>query len=97
MDNNIQNNRRSRYEVAAATTNRTKSDCEDFSDDSLEGVSLPPPPPPPCVPPPPSLSAPVTPSKRGSIAWEISLDNCTEHAKKQSAGVADKSEKVRMR
>ena len=55
-------------------TNR-KSDCDDFSDDSLEGLSLPPPPPPPVVPPPPSLSAPVTPSKRGSIAWEINLDD----------------------
>lgn len=51
------------------------SDSEEFSDDSLEGQSLPPPPPPPVVPPPPSLSAPVTPSKRGSIAWEINLDD----------------------
>lgn len=49
-------------------------DDEDFSDDSLEGSSLPPPPQPPLVPPKPSLSAPVTPSKRGSIAWEINLD-----------------------
>lgn len=51
-----------------------KTDEEEFSDDSLEGSSLPPPPQPPFVPPKPSLSAPVTPSKRGSIAWEINLD-----------------------
>lgn len=48
---------------------------EDFSDDSLEDTSLPPPPPPPVVPPPPSLSCPVTPSKRNSIAWDINLDD----------------------
>lgn len=48
---------------------------EDFSDDSLEDTSLPPPPPPPVVPPPPSLSCPVTPSKRSSIAWDINLDD----------------------
>lgn len=48
---------------------------EDFSDDSLEDTSLPPHPPPPTVPPPPSLSCPVTPNKRGSIAWEINLDD----------------------
>lgn len=36
---------------------------------------MPPPPPPPIIPPPPSLSAPVTPSKRGSIAWELNLDD----------------------
>lgn len=53
---------------------RKSSDCDDFSDDSLEGLSLPPPPPPIVVPPPPSLSAPVTPNKRTSVAWEISLD-----------------------
>lgn len=53
----------------------SESTDEEFSDDSLEGQSLPPPPPPPIVPPPPSLSAPVTPSKRGSIAWEINLDD----------------------
>ncbi|XP_055685551.1 uncharacterized protein LOC129791411 isoform X3 [Lutzomyia longipalpis] len=51
------------------------NDSDDFSDDSLEETSLPPPPPPPVVPPPPTLSAPVTPSKRGSIAWEINLDD----------------------
>lgn len=68
-------------------TKQQQSDSEDFSDDSLEGVSLPPPPPPPVVPPPPSLSAPATPSKRGCIAWEIMLDDKNtknEHAKKQS-------------
>lgn len=48
---------------------------DDFSDDSLEETSLPPPPPPPVVPPPPSLSCPVTPSKRSSIAWDINLDD----------------------
>lgn len=53
---------------------RKSDEDEDFSDDSLEGMSLPPPPQPPLVPPKPSLSAPVTPSKRGSIAWEINLD-----------------------
>ncbi|XP_065078715.1 mucin-2 isoform X2 [Ochlerotatus camptorhynchus] len=51
------------------------SDEERFSDDSLEESSLPPPPGPPTVPPPPSLSAPVTPSKRHSIAWEVNLDD----------------------
>lgn len=48
---------------------------ESFSDDSLEDTSLPPPAPPPVIPPPPSLSAPVTPSKRHSIAWEVNLDD----------------------
>ncbi|XP_055645081.1 uncharacterized protein LOC129780626 isoform X2 [Toxorhynchites rutilus septentrionalis] len=51
------------------------SDEERFSEDSLEESSLPPPPGPPTVPPPPSLSAPVTPSKRHSIAWEVNLDD----------------------
>lgn len=55
-----------------------KTDDEEFSDDSLEGSSLPPPPQSPFVPPKPSLSAPVTPSKRGSIAWEINLDENTD-------------------
>ncbi|KAG5674576.1 hypothetical protein PVAND_004530 [Polypedilum vanderplanki] len=57
--------------------NVTEDDDEDkFSDDSLEDTSLPPPAPPPIfVPPPPSLSAPVTPSKRHSIAWEVNLDD----------------------
>lgn len=60
--------------------NSQLSDNEDdedkFSDDSLEDTSLPPPAPPPIVvPPPPSLSAPVTPSKRHSIAWEVNLDD----------------------
>lgn len=51
-------------------------DDDKFSDDSLEDTSLPPPNPPPIVvPPPPSLSAPVTPSKRHSIAWEVNLDD----------------------
>lgn len=53
-----------------------EDDDEDkFSDDSLEDTSLPPPAPPPVIPPPPSLSAPVTPSKRHSIAWEVNLDD----------------------
>lgn len=57
---------------------RIDSDDDRFSEDSLEDTSLPPPPPPPVVPPPPSLSAPVTPSKRHSIAWEVNLDDlCT--------------------
>lgn len=63
-----------RIEACAKSPRSRKSDDEDFSDDSLEGTSFPPPPPPPFVPPKPSLSAPVTPSKRGSIAWEINLD-----------------------
>jgi hypothetical protein len=50
-------------------------DEDKFSDDSLEDTSLPPPAPPPVIPPPPSLSAPVTPSKRHSIAWEVNLDD----------------------
>lgn len=57
---------------------RIDSDDDRFSEDSLEDTSLPPPPPPPVVPPPPSLSAPVTPSKRHSIAWEVNVDDlCT--------------------
>lgn len=52
-----------------------ENDEDRFSEDSLEESSLPPPPPPPVIPPPPSLSAPVTPSKRHSIAWEINLDD----------------------
>ncbi|XP_058055452.1 mucin-5AC [Anopheles bellator] len=60
---------------AASRTSRHDSDDERFSDDSLEESSLPPPPGPPTVPPPPSLSAPVTPSKRHSIAWEVNLDD----------------------
>uniref|UniRef100_A0AAG5CWG4 Uncharacterized protein n=1 Tax=Anopheles atroparvus TaxID=41427 RepID=A0AAG5CWG4_ANOAO len=59
------------------TSGRADSDEERFSDDSLEESSLPPPPGPPTVPPPPSLSAPVTPSKRHSIAWEVNLDDPT--------------------
>lgn len=55
--------------------NGAVSDDDRFSDDSLEDTSLPPPAPPPVVPPPPSLSAPVTPSKRHSIAWEVNLDD----------------------
>lgn len=53
------------------------SDEDRFSEDSLEEMSLPPPvtTAPTIVPPPPSLSAPVTPSKRHSIAWEINLDD----------------------
>ncbi|XP_063698803.1 putative uncharacterized protein DDB_G0277255 isoform X2 [Culicoides brevitarsis] len=52
-----------------------ENDEDRFSEDSLEESSLPPPPPPPVIPPPPSLSAPVTPSKRHSVAWEINLDD----------------------
>lgn len=56
--------------------NKDESEEDRFSEDSLEGDnSLPPPAPPTIVPPPPSLSAPVTPSKRHSIAWEINLDD----------------------
>lgn len=52
---------------------------DDFSDDSLEDTSLPPPPiPQPLVPPTTSLSAPVTPNKRGSIAWEININESNE-------------------
>lgn len=55
---------------------KLSDDDEDkFSDDSLEDTSLPPSAPPIVVPPPPSLSAPVTPSKRHSIAWEVNLDD----------------------
>uniref|UniRef100_A0A182LSW7 Uncharacterized protein n=1 Tax=Anopheles culicifacies TaxID=139723 RepID=A0A182LSW7_9DIPT len=61
--------------IPARTAGRPDSDDERFSDDSLEESSLPPPPGPPTVPPPPSLSAPVTPSKRHSIAWEVNLDD----------------------
>uniref|UniRef100_A0A182QFK7 Uncharacterized protein n=1 Tax=Anopheles farauti TaxID=69004 RepID=A0A182QFK7_9DIPT len=61
--------------IASRATGRPDSDDERFSDDSLEESSLPPPPGPVTVPPPPSLSAPVTPSKRHSIAWEVNLDD----------------------
>ncbi|XP_052893818.1 mucin-5AC isoform X2 [Anopheles moucheti] len=61
--------------LPSRTAGRPDSDDERFSDDSLEESSLPPPPGPPTVPPPPSLSAPVTPSKRHSIAWEVNLDD----------------------
>lgn len=54
-------------------------DENDFSDDSLEDASLPPPAPTqPLVPPTPSLSAPATPNKRGSIAWEININDDIE-------------------
>lgn len=68
-------------------------DSEDFSDDSLEDTSLPPPPPPPVVPPPPSLSCPVTPSKRGSIAWDINLDDPLDgtSAGATATGLGDKA------
>lgn len=72
-------------------------DDDNFSDDSLEGVSLPPQPPPPVVPPPPTLSAPATPNKRSSIAWEIMLEDKNtknEHARKQSAAAIIDCEKV---
>ncbi|XP_050087410.1 mucin-5AC isoform X2 [Anopheles aquasalis] len=59
----------------ARKSRHDSDDDERFSDDSLEESSLPPPPGPPTVPPPPSLSAPVTPSKRHSIAWEVNLDD----------------------
>lgn len=74
-------NRSRRKKSSASSTGRLRNgnddddDSEDFSDDSLEDGSLPPPPPPPLIPPPPSLSCPVTPSKRGSIAWDINLDD----------------------
>ncbi|XP_035914926.1 mucin-5AC isoform X3 [Anopheles stephensi] len=61
--------------IPSRASGRPDSDDERFSDDSLEESSLPPPPGPPTVPPPPSLSAPVTPSKRHSIAWEVNLDD----------------------
>ncbi|XP_035793215.1 mucin-5AC-like isoform X2 [Anopheles albimanus] len=61
--------------AGARTSRHDSDDDERFSDDSLEDSSLPPPPGPPTVPPPPSLSAPVTPSKRHSIAWEVNLDD----------------------
>lgn len=88
--NHCHNGRRSHYDLSPMG----KSDCEEFSDDSLEGLSLPPPPPPhSCVPP--SMSEPVTPIKRGSIAWEINLDDCSKEHASRSAGVAQKFEKVR--
>lgn len=61
-----------------------RMDDEEFSDDSLEDKSLPLPPPPPSlaaattqpiVPPITSLSAPVSPNKRSSIAWEININD----------------------
>lgn len=96
MDN-MMNNRRAKL-VEAKNIKNTKrnsqlsdnlEDDEDkFSDDSLEETSLPPPAPPPVVPPPPSLSAPVTPSKRHSIAWEVNLDDlCSTPGNGKSAKV----------
>lgn len=94
VKHSINTNTRSAKRIVAASGNNEKrksnsrggeknflppsEDSEDFSDDSLEDTSLPPPPPPPVVPPPPSLSCPVTPNKRGSIAWEINLDEPQE-------------------
>lgn len=69
---NLQNKRHSQHEKK-----KEPSDDDRFSDDSLEGSSLPPAPAPVPVPPPPSLSAPNTPSKRHSIAWEVNLDDLT--------------------
>lgn len=67
---NIKNTKRN-----SQLSDNVEDDEDKFSDDSLEETSLPPPAPPPVVPPPPSLSAPVTPSKRHSIAWEVNLDD----------------------
>lgn len=68
-------------------------DEEEFSDDSLEGKSNEdsdslPPPPPPLVDEQTttattaslhaSQSAPVTPNKRSSVAWEININDCDE-------------------
>jgi hypothetical protein len=66
---NMKNNKRN------SRLSDNEDDEDKFSDDSLEDTSLPPPAPPPVIPPPPSLSAPVTPSKRHSIAWEVNLDD----------------------
>lgn len=84
MDN-LMNNRRVKISEQKMNMKNSKrnsqlcrngdDDIDNFSDDSLEETSLPPPAPPPVVPPPPSLSAPVTPSKRHSIAWEVNLDD----------------------
>ncbi len=68
---NLKNSKRN-----SQLSDNEEDDEDKFSDDSLEDTSLPPPAPPPIVvPPPPSLSAPVTPSKRHSIAWEVNLDD----------------------
>lgn len=67
---NLKNNKRN-----SQLSDNEDDDEDKFSDDSLEDTSLPPPAPPPVIPPPPSLSAPVTPSKRHSIAWEVNLDD----------------------
>lgn len=66
---NMKNNKR------RSQLSDNEDDDDKFSDDSLEDTSLPPPAPPVVIPPPPSLSAPVTPSKRHSIAWEVNLDD----------------------
>lgn len=72
---NMKNNNK-RNSQLSDNENVDDDDEDKFSDDSLEDTSLPPPAPPPIVvPPPPSLSAPVTPSKRHSIAWEVNLDD----------------------
>lgn len=88
--------KRSNNRLTRTHTNNTNDD-DNFSDDSLEGVSLPPQPPPPIVPPPPTLSAPATPNKRSSIAWEIMLEDKNtknDHARKQSADAIIDCEKV---
>lgn len=75
-NNNLINNKLfNNFDMIKPKRNGAVSDDDRFSDDSLEDTSLPPPAPPPVVPPPPSLSAPVTPSKRHSIAWEVNLDD----------------------
>jgi hypothetical protein len=71
------------------------NDEDKFSDDSLEDTSLPPPAPPPVIPPPPSLSAPVTPSKRHSIAWEVNLDDlCSNGSGGNNAKVSEKEKNL---
>jgi len=68
---NLKNSKR----ISQLSSDNEDDDEDKFSDDSLEDTSLPPPAPPTVIPPPPSLSAPVTPSKRHSIAWEVNLDD----------------------
>lgn len=80
-DNAIIFNNNINIEPCTSIISKTNRECdeEEFSDDSLEDASLPPPPSSqPLVPPTPSLSAPVTPNKRSSIAWEININDDIE-------------------
>lgn len=81
----IFNNKVTIEPCSSQLVDHARMDDDEFSDDSLEDKSLPLPLPPPSlseqpiVPPPSSLSAPVSPNKRSSIAWEININDDDDH------------------